>query len=106
MARNTSVALGDHFTKFIDDQVASGRYATASEVVRNGLRLLEAEERQLALPREKIAEGEAAIRAGHAYEESDEFWDDLNREVDDEALTRGDQPSPHACSQEQEYPHR
>lgn len=95
MARNTSVALGDHFTKFIDEQVASGRYATASEVVRNGLRLLEAEERQLALLREKIAIGIAQIQAGQVHEVNDAFWEELDREVDDEALTRGDQPSPH-----------
>jgi antitoxin ParD1/3/4 len=44
MQRNTSILLGDHFEKFISGEVASGRYSSASEVIRNALRLLEAEE--------------------------------------------------------------
>ena len=96
MARNTSVSLRDHFTKFIDDQVESGRYGSASEVIREGLRRIEAEERQLAWLREQIAIGEAQYRAGNVHEVNDEFWKKLDREVD-EALMRGDQPSPDVC---------
>ena len=58
MARNTSFALGDHFVDFIDQQVASGRYASASEVIREGLRLLENREAKLADLRKAIQEGE------------------------------------------------
>ncbi|MBA4262022.1 MAG: type II toxin-antitoxin system ParD family antitoxin [Comamonadaceae bacterium] len=44
MSRNTSVTLGSHFVSFIDAQVQGGRYGTASDVVRAGLRLLEEHE--------------------------------------------------------------
>jgi antitoxin ParD1/3/4 len=46
MAKNTSILLGDHFNKFITSEVASGRYSSASDVVRSALRLLELEERK------------------------------------------------------------
>jgi antitoxin ParD1/3/4 len=36
--------LGDHFEQFIQNQVDSGRFSSASEVVRNALRIMEAEE--------------------------------------------------------------
>jgi antitoxin ParD1/3/4 len=58
MPRNTSVSLGDHFTGFIDSLVASGRYATASDVIRAGLRLLEVEEAHLEQLRAALIEGE------------------------------------------------
>jgi len=44
MAKNTSILLGDYFNNFINRQVNSGKYASASEVVRTALRLLEYEE--------------------------------------------------------------
>ena len=44
MAKNTSMLLGSHFEQFIEEQIASGRFSSASEVVRTALRLMEAEE--------------------------------------------------------------
>ena len=44
MGRNTSILLGKHFEDFISREVSSGRYNSASEVIRMALRLLEAEE--------------------------------------------------------------
>jgi antitoxin ParD1/3/4 len=44
MAKNTSILLGDYFDKFINSQVHSGRYSSASEVIRAALRMFEKEE--------------------------------------------------------------
>ncbi len=46
MAKNTSILLGDYFDKFINNQIQSGRFSSASEVVRAALRLFEQEEKQ------------------------------------------------------------
>ena len=58
MSRNTSISLGDHFAGFIDARVAEGRYGSASDVVRAGLRLLEEHETKLASLRAALVEGE------------------------------------------------
>ncbi len=60
MARNTSVSLGEHFTQFIDRQVDGGRYNSASDVVRAGLRLLEEREAKFDALRSALIEGEAS----------------------------------------------
>lgn len=60
MARNTSISLGDHFAQFIDRQVEGGRYGSASDVVRAGLRLLEEREAKLEALRTALDEGEAS----------------------------------------------
>lgn len=57
----SSYAIGDHFEQFIRHQVESGRYASASEVVREALRTLESRERlreiEIEEYRPKIREG-------------------------------------------------
>jgi antitoxin ParD1/3/4 len=60
MPRNTSIVLSDHFAGFIDAQVSQGRYGSASDVVRAGLRLLEENEARLAALRAALDEGEAS----------------------------------------------
>ena len=41
----SSYKIGDHFEIFIKEQVDGGRYASASEVIRDGLRLLEEDQK-------------------------------------------------------------
>ena len=59
----TSVALSSHFEGFIQEQIKSGRYNNASEVVRAGLRLLEDQQDRATVQREELR---AAIAAGLA----------------------------------------
>jgi antitoxin ParD1/3/4 len=58
MGKNTSFSLGDHFSAFIEGQVAEGRYGSASDVVRASLRLLEEREARLQALRAALIEGE------------------------------------------------
>ena len=77
MPRSTSVNLSDHFCSFIDEQVEAGRYGSASEVVRDGLRLLEERQIRLDRLRNMLAEGEAS---GEAVPfDMDEWLDEQDR---------------------------
>ena len=68
MARNTSITLGAHFDEFIAHQVGDGRYGSASEVVRAGLRLLENNETKLKLLRGALHEGEQSGFVEYSYD--------------------------------------
>ncbi|MCB1023879.1 MAG: type II toxin-antitoxin system ParD family antitoxin [Acidobacteria bacterium] len=46
MARNTSILLGEYFENFINEQIASGKYNSVSEVIRTALRVFEQEEKK------------------------------------------------------------
>lgn len=56
--KNTSISLGNYFTTFIDSQIQSGRYGSASEVIRAGLRLLEEQDMKRTVLREALLAGE------------------------------------------------
>ncbi len=58
MGKNTSFIVGDHFSAFMAEQVAAGRYGSSSEVVRAGLRLLEEREAEVGAVRAALIAGE------------------------------------------------
>jgi len=77
MAKNTSISLGSHFDDFIKGQITGGRYGSASEVIRAGLRKLEDDECKLETLRALIEEGKASGTVEYCY-------DSLMQELDDE----------------------
>jgi antitoxin ParD1/3/4 len=58
MGKNTSILLGNHFENFINGVISSGRYNSASEVIRTALRLLETEEQKTIELRKALEIGE------------------------------------------------
>jgi antitoxin ParD1/3/4 len=76
----SSYTLGKHFEAFIQDQLASGRYGNASEVVRDALRLMEERERRLGALDRAMERGLADIGAGRVHE-LDEVCDGLDAEL-------------------------
>lgn len=63
-----NVVLTDHQAGFVEDMVTTGRYQNASEVLREGLRLVERQvaedEMRLVALREAVQVGMADIEAG------------------------------------------
>ncbi|HEX8046286.1 type II toxin-antitoxin system ParD family antitoxin [Rhizobium sp.] len=70
----TSLSLGEHWEGFIREQISSGRYGSASEVVRDALRDMEERMERLSALRAHIAEGLAQAERG-------EFADDFSVEA-------------------------
>ncbi len=68
MQKNTSVTLGNHFENFITKQVTSGRYGSASETIRAGLRLLENQEAKLSVLRQALIDGEKSGKAKYSLQ--------------------------------------
>ena len=78
MAKNTSITLGEHFDWFISSQVESGRYGSASEVIRAALRLLESNETKINTLRNLLIEGEESGMGEYDY---DSFINELDGEA-------------------------
>ena len=77
--KNTSIALGDHWQRFIAKQVESGRFGSASEVVREGLRLAEDRQRRIDRLNALIDEGLASGPAEAIAEIDDEDVEPVKR---------------------------
>lgn len=60
----TSLSLGEHWEVFIKNEVASGRYGTASEVIRDALRNMEERKSKLEALRAHLGEGAAQSQNG------------------------------------------
>ena len=74
-----NVSVGERWEGFVEEVVKSGRYGSASEVVREGLRLVEEREAKLKALRETI---EASIARGGSHT-FDEVEDDLRVALDE-----------------------
>ena len=77
MQKNTSVTLGKYFEEFIAQQIERGRYASASEVIREGLRFLEEREIKLNAVRLALKEGE---ESGFVEYSLDGLFNELDKE--------------------------
>lgn len=66
---NTSLSLGEHWEVFIKNEVASGCYGSASEVVRDALRAMEERKIRLEMLRAHLAQGAEQARAGDFVED-------------------------------------
>ena len=60
----TSLSLGEHWEVFIKNEIASGRYGSASEVVRDALRKMEEHKSKLEALRIHLREGAAQVERG------------------------------------------
>ena len=65
-AKTQTLSLGEHWNSFIEQKLSQGRYASASEMVRDGLRLIEEREANSKLEalRAALIEGEESGDSG------------------------------------------
>lgn len=78
MPRTTSITLSAHFEHFVQQQLATGRYETASEVIRESLRLMENREAQLSVLRGEIDVGIGELEHGECIN-----WKNLKADLDE-----------------------
>ncbi len=89
----SSISLGNHFEKFVRDQISGGRYQNASEVVRAGLRLLEdhemsRQERMSILKAEIDAawdDPSPSLSAEEVFESLEQIYGDMMRDAKHES---------------------
>ena len=89
-----SFAHGGHFENFIDEQLRSGRYNNASEVVRDGLRMLEDRENLRQLNIAEIRQSIEESRKDGRIKPADEVLSRLEAKytaMSNKAETQGDE---------------
>ena len=79
----TSLSLGEHWEVFIKNQISSGRYGSASEVVRDALRSMEERKSKLEALRTHLAQGAQQAKTGEFV--NDFSMDALISDLDNEA---------------------
>lgn len=82
MSRNNSISVGDYFDNYISQEVASGRYSSATEVVEAGLRLLEQEDFKAKMINEALIKGENSPKIENFN------WNDKLSEIHSKYLTK------------------
>lgn len=87
-----NVVLTDHQSDFVEELVSTGRYQNASEVLRDGLRLVEQREREdaakLAALRSAVGAGLSDLAAGRSIEIDDDGLEDYLARLGERAATR------------------
>ncbi|HEV2160687.1 MAG TPA: type II toxin-antitoxin system ParD family antitoxin [Stellaceae bacterium] len=87
-----NISLTERFDRLVEAEIASGRYANASEVIRAGLSLLDRHEREQEMKLQRLRRAvQVAIEAderGESEPVSDigAFLDEIEAEVDAEAM--------------------
>jgi antitoxin ParD1/3/4 len=92
---NRNVNLTEHLNRFIENGITSGRFSNASEVVREGLRLLEQREQEdtakIEWLRGAAKEGfDAAGRGDYVALNSEEELDSFLRQIHEEVAAEPD----------------
>ncbi len=75
-----NVSIGDRWEGFVEDVVKAGRYSSASEVVREGLRLVEEREAKLQALRNTL-NASIAESGAQSDEELDRALDETEAEL-------------------------
>lgn len=76
MPRTTSITLSSHFENFVKQQLATGRYETTSEVIRESLRQMENRETRLSVVRGELDVGLGELDRGEHID-----WQSLKAEL-------------------------
>jgi antitoxin ParD1/3/4 len=88
-----NVSLTPELEKLVQRKVQTGRYNSASEVVREALRLMEERDQIKAEVRKKIAAGVESARAGRLHD-GEEFFTQMESELDEQILTEQREGAP------------